>query len=831
MPHFYETNHPVDSEHRKEYLNFVDEHLFEGVNGYGQQAWFIRPGILRQWWTQRDGRRIPRLLDSSTFIDETIIIDSYLTIFSILVYIGQPQYIQNFVRLGFRDAQLPLLDAMNNLGGDPHTTEMLHNFREYQWKFCPVYLSKGMVKKKIDPRQILPIKESRSLRSPMDSSMKTIINATTLYSDCFDPKWSSQETVVFKQFRTNDDSTLRYSWNRECNAMGSIGDCEQTVRCLGSFEQNDRCYVMSEYANGGSLLDLFKRNIRPQTTEEIIRFWTALTSLLKAINRFHNLKFRAEEQPAGFAHRDINPENILVFYDQDDPFSDDFTMKLTDFETATAAQVIDKTELSPHDNDGNRTYSAPEASRAYGEQEHDLLQLPFHCDIWSLGCVLAEALVWLGGGREAIQGAEHARRNSIATHHSYLVGGGYGSCFHDGLTVLQCVLDSNRAALANLFPTDNISYRISNIIERHMLQPSDTRSKRSMDIWNEFDKLFRSSVVSSAQSPMYHASPLSPVLPSGSSYSDVLITTPPPRSNLRGAQNLPKIETPLSTSQLDPPVDSIRSSASTCREPLSPQIRSDGFRAPNETDPSPHSKAQTLLFLPVSVSEVTNRRREKWPREDIPGYQEFRKKIGERHFLIIIDDSVTMRSIDKVLGVAETLAWLVKALDSSRVEIRLASNPTKSYNAGLMRKSTARLFKPIHAIFRAQGAGGRCNMEFVLNRILNERGVITPDRPTSVLVLTDGIWEGDSNKGDNIRGTIAGVVKKMRDMDLARTDFTIQFVSFGDNKAGIARLQYVDDNPPLDSQGQKWDIVDHKRHTDNVWEILWGAASDEVDKQ
>ncbi|KAF4990347.1 hypothetical protein FGRMN_8482 [Fusarium graminum] len=867
MPHFYETNHLVNSEYRKEYLNFVDDHLSEGINGYEQKAWFIRPGVLRQWWTQRGSRRIPRLLDYRTYIGETVIIESYLIIFSILVYIGQPQYIDDFVRLGLRDVQLPLPNDMNNLGGDPHTTNMLDSFRKYQWKFCPVYFTKGMVKKKIDPRQILPIKKSRNLRSPMDSNMKTIINATTFYADCFDPSWNSQETIVFKQFRTNENNTLRYAWRRECNAMNSIGDCKQTVRYLGSFEQNDRCFVMSEYANGGSLLDLFKRDIRPQTTEEINRFWTALTSLLKAINRFHNLKFRAEEHPAGFAHRDINPENILVFYDEDDPFSDDFTLKLTDFETATAAQVIDKTELSPHDNDGNRTYSAPEASRAYGEQESDLLQLPFHCDIWSLGCVLAEALVWLGGGREAIQAAEHARRNSITTHHSHLVGGGYSSCFHDGVAVLKCVLYSNRDALANLLPTDNISHRMSNIIERHMLQPSNTRTRRSMDIWNEFNKLFKSSVASSTQSPIHRISPISLALPAtmgkGSSYGDVTTITPPPRSKLRDIQNLPDIEKPLSTSQMDPPADSSRSSTSTYREPVPPQPQlkasdslkstkrpspngpgpseatmstfaeapSDDLRAADRTEQKPHSAAQSRLFQPVSVSEVSDYRHKKWHREEIPGYQEFKKKIGERHFLIIIDDSITMRSNDQVLEVAETLAWLVKSIDSSRVEIRLASNPTKSYNTGLLRKSTAKRFKPIHAIFRAQGAGGRCNMEFVLNRILNERGVITPDHPTSVLVLTDGIWEGGTNKGDNIRGSVAGVLKKMQDMNLARTDFTIQFVSFGDNEAGIARLQYVDDHPPLDSQGEKRDIVDHKRHTDNIWEILWGAASDEVDKQ
>ncbi|KAF4964969.1 hypothetical protein FSARC_7147 [Fusarium sarcochroum] len=866
--------HPADDASRnEEYFAFIEKNLSEGVNGYGHHVWFVRTSILRQWWTEPGGRRIPRALDLQNGIDNNVIIDCYLIIFSILVFIGKPHYIHEFVRQGYTDARLPFVNPPRVFGTDPAMVDMLRLFRDRQWKFCPVQFSKGMVRKFIDPRQILPIMESKLLRS----SPKSTIKVVKLYPDCYDSGWAPSDTIVFKEFRTNEDNTLRYAWARECNALAHIGPCDQIVQYLGSFEQKDRCFVMLEYANGGSLLDLFKRDTLPQTITEIQRVQKSLMSLLLAINRIHNLKLRAEDQRTGFAHRDINPENILVFQDKDDPFSKDFKVKLADFDTATAAQVIDSTESGPQDNNGNRTYSPPEASRQHKAQEVDLMQVSIDCDIWSLGCVLADALVWLPGGWIAVQTAEQDRKTTIAASHKHLIGGGYGSCFHDGQALLPCVLRSHQAALASLPSTDGISQRVSDLIERMMLQPSSSRVKRSMDIWNEFDKLSMDPVANQPypeqrSSSRPFSSPPAASSPNTynrqSSFGDGLMTLSPSTTN----QIVPDPDLSLSTLGLGSPVAHNRASLPASPSPISPgsrletptatypPSRSSSFdkrlvenkdlppsqvsnggsshTALHQQEPHAHPEQTSVLFPNKFVSDIINCRRSRQAREEILGFERFKQTIQPRHFIIVIDDSTLMRAIEQVMDIAESLVWLLKPIDSLGVEIRLTSNPNKRYqlNPKAFRSKIFRLpqttesfFKPIREWFRGERGSGPCNMEFALNKIFREAGVVNPDHPTSVLVLTNGIWEGGCNRGDNIKGTIAHVVKQMESMNMLRTEFTIQFVSFGNDPIGIGRLDYVDDNPPKNSQGEKWDIVDHKRHTDNVWKILWGAASEAVD--
>ncbi|KAJ4256764.1 hypothetical protein NW762_008860 [Fusarium torreyae] len=863
-----------DTSRNEEYFTFVQRNSIEGVDGYGHHVLFVPTTKLKKWWTEPRGRRIPRALDLQNGIDINVIIDYYLIIFSILVYIGKPLYIHDFVRHGYTDDRLPFVNPPRIFGEDPGMLDMLRLFRDAQWKFCPVRFSKGMLRKVIDPRQILPIMESTVLKSSQKSTVKVV----KLYPDSYDSEWAPSDTIVFKEFSTNKESTLRHAWTRECNALAHIGHCDQIVQYLGSFEQKECCVVMLEYANGGNLLDLFKRNILPQTITETQRVLTSIMTLLLAINRIHNLKLRAEDQRTGFAHRDINPENILVFWDKDYPFSRDFKVKLADFDTATPAQLLDETTTGPQDNNENRTYSPPEAIRPHRVQEVDLMQVSIDRDIWSLGCVLADALVWLAGGWIAVQTAEQDRKNIIASSHRYLIDGGYGSCFHDGHGVLPCVLASHQAALASLPSTDGTPRRVADLIERMMLQPSSSRVKRSMDIWNEFDKLFIDPVANqpypqqrSSSRPV--SSPPAANLPNTynrqSSLGNNLMTLSPSTTN----QIIPDPDLSLNTLGLDSPMAHTRASLPAGPSPLSP-----GSRLETPTATYPPSRSSSIDKRPVEnmdfppsqvqnggsshtalpqqesnsrsenangllpkkyVSDIINDRRAGRRREEIHYYEEFKLGIQPRHFIIVIDDSRSMRGDERVLDTAEALAWLIKPIDSLGVEVRLTSNPLNRYlsNSNAFRtkflglqQPTASLFKPIREWFRGHKGAGPCNMELSLNKIFREASVVNRDHPTSVLVLTNGIWEGGVGKGENVRRTIGEVVRQMETQNIARTDFTIQLLSFGDDPTGIGRLEYLDDNPPKDSRGRACDIVDHKRHTDNLWEILWGAASEEVDK-
>lgn len=104
---------------------------------------------------------------------------------------------------------------------------------------------------------------------------------------------------MLKEYRTRERESLRDAWIKEYNAFVAIESCDYIVKYLGSFEQNNRCFMILEHASEGSLLELFKRNERPVTEEERRYFLYGLMGLTKAIDRIQNLGGGPRNQRTG----------------------------------------------------------------------------------------------------------------------------------------------------------------------------------------------------------------------------------------------------------------------------------------------------------------------------------------------------------------------------------------------------------------------------------------------------------------------------------------------------------------------------------------------------
>ncbi|KAM0546045.1 hypothetical protein ACHAPJ_011059 [Fusarium lateritium] len=280
--------HARDGRH-DDFIRYVDQKVQEGLDGDDRRAKFISPFITQDWWKKPGENRIHRAVDYSIHARPATIINGYLNIFSILVYIGRTSLINWFIRHNCQDQQLPILDPLR-FGNDPTLVEMMTEFCNIQWMFCPIIFSGDtpMDKRSLDRRQILPIKDESRKTSKADNP-KSTIRVVTLYPGCFNLTWSPTGTVVFKEYRTREKERFRDSWNKEYNAFVSIESCEHIVQYLGSFEQNNRCFMILEYASEGSLLDLFNRDVRPITTEQRMYFLSGLMGLTKAINKIQNL--------------------------------------------------------------------------------------------------------------------------------------------------------------------------------------------------------------------------------------------------------------------------------------------------------------------------------------------------------------------------------------------------------------------------------------------------------------------------------------------------------------------------------------------------------------
>ncbi|KAF5557945.1 serine threonine kinase [Fusarium phyllophilum] len=273
---------------------------------------------------------------------------------------------------------------------------------------------------------------------------------------------------------------------------------------------------------------------------------------------------------------------------------------------------------------------------------------------------------------------------------------------------------------------------------------------------------------------------------------------------------------------------------------------------------TPQKQNEAGMYGDLTIDNVVSHRKKNGKRESLEGYEKFRNRMGNRRFVFIIDDSETMRDREReVLKVLEVLVWLVWKIDQSGPEIRFTSKPDKKFpierrprfllKMELMRDALDKFINPVRQWLSGNDAETLCNMKHSFNQIFSEVNMVDPKRPTSVIILTDGIWEqGGSLEEKGVEACITKIIKRMEDKGIGDTAFAFQFVSFGNDPVGLRRLKYLDDDALYggneDNRTQVLvtagkieadlfsDIVDHKSSESNVWAILTGSVSPGNDK-
>ncbi|KAF9769244.1 hypothetical protein IL306_013331 [Fusarium sp. DS 682] len=615
--------------------------------------------------------------------------------------------------------------------------------------------------------------------------------------------------------------------------------------------------MILEYASGGSLLELFKRNVTPATDEERRFFLHGLMGITKAIDKIQNLGGGLRNQRRGFAHRDIKPANILVFPGRDGMYSSGFQMKLADFDTATPDRPLDE--------------GSPEASIFYRDQEKGLRQIPVASDVWSLGCVISEAIVWVAGGMDALEEAANDRRREISTYYPSLIDNSFGECFHNGNTALTCVGKSLSAAVGALQGPISLSRSVCNLVERWMLVPVDER-KLPSDIWKSFEGTYRDHFRQAQSSRVYGGPPFPqfgfhPVLtqsPKNMAESTFRSNHSPPQRPFSHPESARQIDMALSHHNMpkrdplgvntrmslnngtpidrrlsppwnhsdaqgiaeledqSPPTSAVSVNDFKLGPPFAPRQHPDislpiqgqqyhsspDVKIPVKTSfdadrlvPQKHQQSGSSMYPNITIDDVVSHRRNNREREPLDGYEKFINRMGRRYFVFIIDDSETMRQREhEVVKVVEVLVWLVRKMHPAGPEIRFTSKTDTKYPIQRRPQYLSQTLKmdrfidPIRQWLSGNDAETLCNMKHSFNQIFADPNMVDPKRPTSVIILTDGIWEGRPFEEKGVEACITKVIKRMEEKSLGDTAFTFQFLSFGNNPDGLRRLIYLDDH-------------------------------------
>lgn len=65
---------------------------------------------------------------------------------------------------------------------------------------------------------------------------------------------------------------------------------QYVVKYYGSFIQGDTYTIILEYADGGSLLEFYRRERPPKTWDDLRKFWDSMFRLLEALAVIHNVR-------------------------------------------------------------------------------------------------------------------------------------------------------------------------------------------------------------------------------------------------------------------------------------------------------------------------------------------------------------------------------------------------------------------------------------------------------------------------------------------------------------------------------------------------------------
>lgn len=121
---------------------------------------------------------------------------------------------------------------------------------------------------------------------------------------------------------------------------------------------------------------------------------------------------------------------------------------------------------------------APEVCKLQWADYHAQPEYHPKADIWALGCLFSDILIWTAFGFEGFN-EYRSLRIKENQHQSLIVDAGFQGGFHNGDSRLQAVKQMHDKVLSN-FPPGDCSHIVSEIILNSMLQRENSREENVM---------------------------------------------------------------------------------------------------------------------------------------------------------------------------------------------------------------------------------------------------------------------------------------------------------------------------------------------------------------
>lgn len=216
----------------------------------------------------------------------------------------------------------------------------------------------------------------------------------------------------------------------EVKALMKIKPKPNLVTAAAAFRYQNKYHLLSRWADGGDLANFWETQTPRQDHKFICWLAQQCYGLADGLDGIHNSEMavaeidalQSEQAPTSPSepshpdartdrqvhgrHGDIKPENILWF--KQDPSEYELgVLRITDF-GVTAFHSAQTTKVGAAGLPVTLTYAAPEYDMATDDA---IISRPF--DIWSLGCVYLEFIIWfLLGNPSVLEFAEERLKDS-----------------------------------------------------------------------------------------------------------------------------------------------------------------------------------------------------------------------------------------------------------------------------------------------------------------------------------------------------------------------------------------------------------------------------------
>jgi serine/threonine protein kinase len=220
---------------------------------------------------------------------------------------------------------------------------------------------------------------------------------------------SLPEFYAIKQIYPNtaNQEQVVKNWTKELENLRAVTSLQlpHVLRFITAFRRGDSPkqdhFLLCEWADGGNLRDVWMRNKSPVLTGRLVRQTIAqLQGLADALYHIHYSEKLAQTE--GIIHGDLKPENILCFKSNDE---DDIlgTLKIGDWGLAKEKDIKTRDQQHASIYRASIKYEPPEMSEGVLVGTNEILKTRSRLyDIWSMGCIMLELVIWLVKGTKRL---------------------------------------------------------------------------------------------------------------------------------------------------------------------------------------------------------------------------------------------------------------------------------------------------------------------------------------------------------------------------------------------------------------------------------------------